>query len=62
MPEKEICSPVTRKGSNVGSGQPLSPGARSNSSRGRADSVPLQPGHSDAKRKRLPPGEVTKPV
>lgn len=25
----EVCSPVTRKGSKVGSGQPMSPGARS---------------------------------
>jgi hypothetical protein len=28
MPQ-EVCSPITRKGSKVGSGQPLSPGARS---------------------------------
>ena len=25
----DVCSPVTRKGSKVASGQPLSPGARS---------------------------------
>ena len=46
MPEKEVCSPVSRPGSKVGSGQPLSPGARSNPSRGsgpQADSVPSQP-------------------
>jgi hypothetical protein len=29
----EVCSPVTRKGSKVGSGQPLSPGARSSPDR-----------------------------
>jgi hypothetical protein len=33
MPEKEVCSPVSRRGSAVGGGQPLSPGARSNPSR-----------------------------
>jgi hypothetical protein len=27
--EREVCSPVSRPGSKVGSGQPLSPGARS---------------------------------
>ena len=41
MAEKEVCSPVSRVGSKVGSGQPMSPGARSNPSRG--DSVPSQP-------------------
>jgi hypothetical protein len=46
MPIKEICSPVSRPGSKVGSGQPLSPGARSNPSRGpRMDSVPRQLAH-----------------
>jgi hypothetical protein len=40
MAEKEVCSPVSRPGSKVGSGQPLSPGARSNPSRGRAEGVP----------------------
>ena len=30
----EVCSPVTRKGSKVGSGQPMSPGARSTPGRG----------------------------
>ena len=29
MPEQEVCSPVSRPGSKVGSGQPMSPGARS---------------------------------
>jgi hypothetical protein len=33
MPIKEVSSPVSRPGSKVGSGQPLSPGARSNPSR-----------------------------
>jgi hypothetical protein len=43
MGTSEVCSPVTRKGSKVASGQPLSPGARSNPSRGeRMDSVPAQ--------------------
>ena len=39
----EVCSPVTRKGSKVGSGQPLSPGARSMP--GGGDSVPPQSTH-----------------
>jgi hypothetical protein len=46
-------SPVTRKGSKVGSNQPLSPGARSNPSLGpgqRFDSVPSQPLHGGASR------------
>jgi hypothetical protein len=42
MAEREVVSPVTRKGSNVGSGQPLSPGARSMPT-GRPDNVPAQP-------------------
>jgi hypothetical protein len=29
MPEREVMSPISRRGSKVGSGQPLSPGARS---------------------------------
>jgi hypothetical protein len=41
----EVCSQITRKGSKVGSNQPISPGARSNPSRG--DSVPAQPKHSE---------------
>lgn len=46
MPINEVCSPVSRPGSKVGSGQPLSPGARSNPSRGeRMDSVAPQPTH-----------------
>jgi hypothetical protein len=42
----EVESPVTRKGSKVGSGQPLGPGARSNPSRAtdpRPDSLSSQP-------------------
>jgi hypothetical protein len=39
----EICSPISRKGSKVDSGQPMSPGARSNPSRASSDSVPAQP-------------------
>jgi hypothetical protein len=48
MPEREVCSPVTRKGSKVGSNQPLSPGARSDPGRvgGRVGSVPSQPSHA----------------
>ena len=48
MPIKDVVSPVTRKGSRVGSNPPLSPGARSNPSRAggpRFDSVPAQPTH-----------------
>jgi hypothetical protein len=44
----EACSPVSRKGSKVGSGQPLSPGARSDPGRvggPKWDSVPPQPQH-----------------
>jgi hypothetical protein len=41
----EVCSPVTRKGSKVGSNQPMSPGARSMPGAGdRRDSVPPQHG------------------
>jgi hypothetical protein len=41
----EICSPVTRPGSKVGSGQPKSPGAFSNASRS-GDGVQAQPSHA----------------
>jgi hypothetical protein len=44
---KEVCSPVSMKGSKVGSGQPMSPGARSNPSARRGDSVP-EPTHQTA--------------
>lgn len=49
MAEQEVTSPVSRKGSKVGSNQPLSPGAKSNPSRGPVseDSVPSQPSHGD---------------
>jgi hypothetical protein len=52
MAECEVQSPVTRKGSKVGSGQPLSPGARSNPSRGPVsqDSVPPQSSHGGTPR------------
>ena len=56
MPEKEVCSPVSRPGSKVGSGQPMSPGARSNPSRGsgpQADSVPPQRSRTSRHRKSL---------
>jgi hypothetical protein len=46
MPIKEVCSPISRKGSKVASGQPLSPGAKSNPSRGdqtEAPNIPPQP-------------------
>jgi hypothetical protein len=43
---KEVCSPISRSGSKVGSHQPMSPGAFSNPSRGdcgRRDSEPEHP-------------------
>jgi hypothetical protein len=42
----DVCSPVTRKGSKIASGQPMSPGARSDPGRvggPRFDSVPARP-------------------
>jgi hypothetical protein len=48
MAEQVVESPVSRKGSKVGSNQPLSPGARSDPGRSggpRFDSVPPQPAH-----------------
>jgi hypothetical protein len=54
----EVESPVSRKGSKVGSGQPLSPGARSNPSRGtgpQTDSVPPQSTHGGTSRHSEPP-------
>ena len=53
MAEREVCSPVSIKGSKVGSGQPMSPGARSNPSRGSGpttDSIPPQSPHGGASR------------
>jgi hypothetical protein len=62
MPEQEDQSPVCRPGSKVGSGQPLSPGARSNPSGlsgPRFDRVPSQPTHGRAiHRNGEQPGEV----
>ena len=55
--EREVQSPVTRKGSKVGSNQPMSPGARSNPSRGRTNSIPQQPSHG-ASRHSADPGEL----
>jgi hypothetical protein len=49
MPIRELVSPVTRRGSKVGSNQPLSPGARSDPGREggpKFDSVPAQPSHA----------------
>jgi hypothetical protein len=49
----DVESPVSRKGSKVGSGQPMSPGARSSPSRGggpQTDSIPPQPSHGGASR------------
>jgi hypothetical protein len=51
MPEKEVQSPVSRRGSKVGSGQPLSPGARSNPSRGDAERDPASEPPQDAARR-----------
>lgn len=53
MAEREVQSPVSVKGSKVGSGAPLSPGAQSSPSRGSgptADSIPPQPSHGGASR------------
>ena len=57
MPEQEIQSPITWKGSKAGSDQPKSPGAFSTSSRGpgRTDSVPPQASHGGASRHSEPP-------
>jgi hypothetical protein len=52
----EVESPVTRKGSKVGSGQPLGPGSRSGPSRGsdpQADSVPPQASHTTSRHSSL---------
>ena len=58
MAECEVVSPVTRKGSKVGSGQPMSPGARSSPSRSTgpsADSVPPQPSNVTSRHSEEPP-------
>lgn len=57
MAECEVKSPVSIKGSKVGSGQPLSPGARSNPGRvggPRFDSVMPQPSSSSSRHNELP--------
>ena len=46
---KDVCSPVSRPGSKVGSNQPKSPGGKSSPSRAgdaRFDSFPPQPSHA----------------
>jgi hypothetical protein len=59
----EVVSPVTRKGSKVGSNQPLSPGARSSPSRGvSADSIPAQNPHGGASRHSTEEPSTTKIV
>jgi hypothetical protein len=59
----EVVSPVTRRGSKVGSNQPLSPGARSDPGREgdpKFDSVPKQPAHRTATHQKTPiPGSPT---
>ena len=45
MAEQEVRSPVSRPSGKVGSGQPMSLGARSNQSRGRSDPSWPQPAH-----------------
>jgi hypothetical protein len=55
----EVQSPVTRKGSKVSGNIPgLSPGAFSNPSRGRTDSLPHQPSHARVSRNAEEPAEV----
>ena len=65
MAEKEVESPVTRKGSKVGSGQPLSPGARSSPSRAtgpQVDSVPPQSSPGGVSRHNEPPLPTSTPT
>ena len=57
MAECEVQSPVSRKRSKVGSGQPMSPGARSSPSLGRTDSIPARPSYG-ASRHSAEPGEL----
>ena len=57
MPEKEVCSPVSRPGSKVGSGQPMSPGARSSPSLGRTNFISARPSYG-ASRHSAEPGEL----
>ena len=55
---KDVCSPVSIKGSRVGSGAPMSPGARTNPSRASGDSAPTsepkQQLEADARRSKKP--------
>jgi hypothetical protein len=58
MAEVEVRSPVCRPGSKVGSGPPLSPGARSSPSRGsgpQSDSIPPQPSNVTSRHSEEPP-------
>jgi hypothetical protein len=58
MAEQEVESPVTRKGSKVGSNQAKSPGAFSKPSRGpgpHTDNIPPQPSHGGTSRYSEPP-------
>jgi hypothetical protein len=50
MPEREVCSPVTRKGGKVGSNPPRSPGARTSPSRVRGDAEPATAGGTQMER------------
>ena len=56
---KDVCSPVSIKGSRVGSGAPMSPGAHTNPSSRRGDSeeAPLE---QDARRSKKPAAGLTK--
>jgi hypothetical protein len=56
MLEREISSPVSRKGSRISSHQRLSPGARS--APGRGDTTERPPTQEDAKHRK----PVSKPV
>ena len=58
MAEQEVQSPVSRKGSKVGSGQPLSLGARSDPGRAtgpQPDSVPPRPHGGTSRHSEEPP-------
>jgi hypothetical protein len=48
----DVCSPVSRKGSKVGSNPPLSPGARTDP--GRDDSVPTPTPYKASKHSEQP--------
>ena len=57
MAECEVNSPVNRKGSKVGSNQPMSPGARGNPSLGRTDFISSRPSYG-ASRHSAEPAEL----